>query len=164
MQFAKDSFYMALRSRLAELNPQRAVVIDGVSQAAILVGENEPVTSAERLNDCFYVSFGAAKVLSLCESAPPLMSVAVTLSYRTRGTVDGSADRGRSLGKLDSELIDMCSIRSAPKCDYSKDPVTDLGTKVFWSAPHIGDVEPNGAELSREVQVTLYFYPEINAA
>jgi hypothetical protein len=40
MQGAKDSFYMALRSRLAVLNPARTMVIDGVTVPAIVVREN----------------------------------------------------------------------------------------------------------------------------
>ena len=40
MQAAKDSFYMALRERLAALNPARTMVIDGVTVPAIVVREN----------------------------------------------------------------------------------------------------------------------------
>ena len=40
MQAAKDSFYMALRTRLAGLNPTRTMVIDGVTVPAIVVREN----------------------------------------------------------------------------------------------------------------------------
>ena len=46
MQSAKDSFYIALRGRLAALNPQRAVFLDGATRPAIVVCENEPLTSA----------------------------------------------------------------------------------------------------------------------
>ncbi len=37
MQAAKDSFYMALRARLAALNPARSMVMDGLTVPAIVV-------------------------------------------------------------------------------------------------------------------------------
>ncbi len=44
MQFAKDSFYIALRDRLAVLNPARTVYLDGVTRPAVIVAENQPST------------------------------------------------------------------------------------------------------------------------
>lgn len=165
MQFAKDSFYMALQSRLAELNSERVVTIDGVPQPAMLVGENEPVTSAETFTDCFYVAFGAANILNdTGERAFPLMSLDTTVSYRTRGAADGSGDRGRALTELDTELLRVCVPGLAPKCDYTKDPAADMGTTVFWTMPQLGDVEAKGAELSRTAKLTLYFYSEDETA
>ena len=41
MQNIKDSFFIAIRDRLAALNPQRTVTIQGGSRPAILVIENE---------------------------------------------------------------------------------------------------------------------------
>ena len=34
MQFAKDSFYAALRERLQDVNPGRTTVVDGVRQSS----------------------------------------------------------------------------------------------------------------------------------
>ena len=42
MQFAKDSFFLALQQRLAALNPARTVTLNGATVPAILVVENLP--------------------------------------------------------------------------------------------------------------------------
>ena len=41
MQNAKDSFYMALRTRLATINPERTVLLRGTMRPGILVEEAE---------------------------------------------------------------------------------------------------------------------------
>lgn len=164
MQFAKDSFYMALRARLAAANPDRTITLNGDTLAAILVAENEPVTSAETLADCFYVHFGSMKRAVALESGPALMALDCSVTYRTRGTTDGSADRGRTMGALDSELLAMCSPTQAAKCDYTQSPPVDLGSLVFWSVPQLDAPEASGAELSRTAKLTLFFYPEEQTA
>jgi hypothetical protein len=161
MQFAKDSFYMALRTRLAVANPKRTIALDGDMPPAILVTENEPVTAAEALADCFYVHFGGVRTVNDVEqSDAALMVLDVSVTYRTRGTTDGSADRGRTITALDSELLAMCSPRQAAKCDYTQDPPLALGSCVFWSAPQLGADDALGAQLSRTAKLTLFFYPE----
>ena len=59
MQAAKDSFYMTLRSRLAEVNPQRTAVIGGVTRPAIMVVENERAGEDTEMNDVFALRWGA---------------------------------------------------------------------------------------------------------
>ena len=46
MQFAKDSFFLALQQRLAGLNPQRTVTLNGTTVPAVVVAENLPPSSA----------------------------------------------------------------------------------------------------------------------
>jgi hypothetical protein len=58
MQFTKDSFYLALRERMMALNPQRRVMVDGVSRAAIFASENEPVSAQALQEDSFYLRWG----------------------------------------------------------------------------------------------------------
>ncbi len=165
MQFAKDSFYMALRARLAVANPKRTIVLDGDTPPAILVSENESVTAATTLADCFYVHFGGVRTVNDVEQGDPaLMALDTSVTYRTRGTTDGSADRGRTITALDSELLAMCSPRQTPKCDYTQDLPLALGSQVFWSAPQLGADEALGAELSRTAKLTLFFYPEEQTA
>jgi hypothetical protein len=41
MQNAKDSFYIALRTRLAALNPERTILLRGTKRPGILVEEAE---------------------------------------------------------------------------------------------------------------------------
>ena len=53
MQSAKDSFYVSLRDRLAQYDPQRTATIDGVTRPAIAVVENEPVSAGPRLDGVY---------------------------------------------------------------------------------------------------------------
>ena len=46
MQFAKDSFFLALQERLAALNPVRSVTLNGATVPAVVVVENLTPTSA----------------------------------------------------------------------------------------------------------------------
>jgi len=55
MQNIKDSFFIAIRDRLATLNPQRTVLVQGVSRPAILVIENEISAAAPREANVFYL-------------------------------------------------------------------------------------------------------------
>ena len=41
MQNAKDSFYMALRTRLTTINPERTILVRGAVRPGILVEEAE---------------------------------------------------------------------------------------------------------------------------
>ena len=52
MQNAKDSFYMALRTRLATINPERTILLRGAVRPGILVEEAEAPFS-QLPNDVF---------------------------------------------------------------------------------------------------------------
>ncbi|HYH00100.1 MAG TPA: hypothetical protein VD837_13280 [Terriglobales bacterium] len=161
MQFAKDSFYMTLRERLAALNAERTVMLEGVPQPAIVVAENEISTGSADQADCFHVRFGAAKVMEgFARNATPLMALACTIGYRTRGTQEGAADRGRSLAALDGELMAICLPMNTDKLDYAQVPPQQLQTRIFWTTPELGDVTGDGNELSRTAALTIFFYPE----
>src|SRR5271170_2191202 len=63
MQFAKDSFLLALQQRLAGLNPARTVTINGATLPAVLAPENLPPASAEPQPNTFYIEWGSAGVI-----------------------------------------------------------------------------------------------------
>src|SRR5579883_1566813 len=63
MQFAKDSFAVALRERLAALNPGRTVTLGGVQRPAVVVRENEMPNAAEPAMECFYLEWGACRAV-----------------------------------------------------------------------------------------------------
>jgi len=42
MQFAKDSFFLALQQKLAGLNPARTITLNGATDPAVVVVENLP--------------------------------------------------------------------------------------------------------------------------
>ena len=164
MQFSKDSFYMALRQRLASLNPKRTVAVNGVVRPALIVVENEPPTPALPERDAFYVSFGqVGPALDVAWTCGPLLMLEVAIAYRTAGALSSNSDRGRSLAALDSELLAICLPASAPKCDYTGQPAVSLGSNILWSAPQLGAPDAAGCELRRTAMLKLFFRCEETA-
>jgi hypothetical protein len=171
MQFAKDSFFLALQSRLASLNPARTVTINGSTIPAVLTVENLPPTSAEPQPNVFYLEWGTANVIDGHAGNGALMSVDCAISYYTLGTVQSMVDRGRVLGQLDDELLGICQPPNTEKRDYTQAPSADLGTQVFWSQPVfeekqrsalVGEAEkhPDG-RVERQARVTVFFFSEV---
>ena len=75
MQFAKDSFFLALQQRLAGLNPARTITINGATVPAVVVVENQVPSSAEPLPNAFYIEWGAADVVEGHAGNGALMSL-----------------------------------------------------------------------------------------
>src|ERR1700749_2902946 len=122
MQFAKDSFFLALQQRLAALNPARTVTVNGATVPAVLVVENLPPASAEPQANTFYVEWGIATVLDGHAGNSALMSLGCVIRYYTLGTVPSMVDRGRVLGQLDDELLGICQPTNTEKMDYTQAP------------------------------------------
>ncbi|HWY20886.1 MAG TPA: hypothetical protein VNX26_06660 [Candidatus Acidoferrum sp.] len=146
MQFAKDSFFLALQQRLAGLNPARTVTVNGATVPAVLVVENLPPSSADTQPNTFYIEWGRAGVVDGHGGDSALMSLECVISYYTLGTVQSMVDRGRVLGQLDDELLGICQPPSTEKMDYTQSPAADLGTKVFWNQPAFGEAATAGVE------------------
>ncbi|HTR66211.1 MAG TPA: hypothetical protein VMH85_10590 [Terriglobales bacterium] len=170
MQFAKDSFYMALRQRLAAVNPGRTVTVNGVTFPAVIVAENELVVPVDPLPDAFYLEWGAASPVSRQDGSRRLMGMECVISYHTFGTVQSGVDRGRTLAELDMELLSICQPPHTEKQDFSQSPSADLGTALAWSEPVFGDVAGIIAQestarrirLERKTVVKVFFFPEVN--
>jgi len=170
MQFAKDTFYMALRTRLSALDPARTVSLDGVSMPAILVTENSLDCSEKPLPETYYLTWGACRPLSKHNTRRPLLAIDCSISYWTAGTNEAGVDRGRVLGQLDTELIAICHPLSTAKLDYTQSPSLDLGTNIFWTAPLLNQVEfgdiardqskAPSRSLRRTAALTIFFFPE----
>jgi len=185
MQSAKDSFYVALRNRLAVVNPQRTVFLDGVTRPAVVVVENECITAGGPLSEAFYLVWGAAQTVGpMRNGQPPLLGLECTISYWTGGSAEmQGVDRGRVLAQLDSELLAICSPPSTSKCDYSQTPPLALGTNVLWTLPdlRLNTQQTQGAprwtvmgnqllgtppdsvpvvRLQRAATLTIFFYPQ----
>ena len=62
MQSAKDTFFLHLRDRLQQINPQRTVALNGSTRPALVVVENEP--PAALLPDVFYLRWLNTRVLA----------------------------------------------------------------------------------------------------
>ena len=186
MQFAKDSFFLALQSRLAGLNPARTVTVNGATVPAVLVVENLTPSSAEPQPNTFYIEWGAAEVVSGGAGNAVLMSQDVVISYYTLGTVQSMVDRGRVLAQLDDELLSVCQPPSTEKRDYTQSPSADLGTSVFWGQPSFSEGKGAGlywgrvsfpqrvksgttdeaemrqdSRVERKARMTIYFFTEV---
>jgi hypothetical protein len=170
MQAAKDSFYMALRERLAALNPARVIAIDGVERPAIVVRENmEPQFAAAQTN-AYYVDWGEVRI---AESTRPILGLECHIWYATEGSTGSGVDRGRMLAQMDEELLRICAPPRTEMRDYRQSPSVDLGCGVFWtmpelkSAPSVAQKQGQSAGTSRmERFATLrvyFFLPEVEA-
>jgi hypothetical protein len=146
MQFAKDSFFIALQQRLAGLNPARTATINGTTVPAVLVAENLPPSSSEPLPNTFYIEWGPAAVVDEHAGDSALMSLGCVISYYTLGTVQSMVDRGRVMGQLDDELLGICQPTSTEKFNYAQSPSVDLGTSVFWNQPAFETATTSGVE------------------
>ncbi|HTY84206.1 MAG TPA: hypothetical protein VMB19_08300 [Silvibacterium sp.] len=171
MQFAKDSFLLALQQRLAALNPSRTVTVNGATVPAVVAVENLPPSSIEPQANAFYLEWGAATVADGHAGNSALMSLECQISYYTLGTVPSMVDRGRVLGQLDCELLSICQPTGTEKMDYTQAPAADLGTRVFWSQPVFEEKRKSaaedeaeahpGARVERLARVTVFFFSEV---
>jgi hypothetical protein len=156
MQFAKDTFYITLRDRLAAKNPERTLEVDGETRPALLVAENE-AGDARQLCDAFVLRWGACER----EGRSGPASVSCEIEFRTEGSTESdSLDRGRSLAGLQSELIAILQPPVTEKMDYSGTAAAGMGTQVFWSEPAFVEVEAEGAALRCKAKTRVYFFEE----
>lgn len=173
MQFAKDSFYMALRERLAALNPNRTVTLNGATRPAVIVAENELVIPIEPLPDALYLEWGAAHPVDRQAGSRALMQMECLISYHTLGTCASGVDRGRTLAALDTELMSICHPPRTAKRDFTQSPSMDLGTNVLWTGLQLSDVSGGqgvaalpqagrGVRLERKARLQVFFFAEEN--
>src|SRR6267154_5980587 len=120
MQTAKDSFFIALSTRLAALDATRPVTIEGVARPAVEVLENELATTAPGAPEVFYITWTGINSAEGNASLPrTAWELDCTISYWTEGTADLSyQDRGRSLAKLDEQLLAITKPQSAALQDF----------------------------------------------
>lgn len=158
MQNAKDSFYMALRSRLTTLNPERTILLRGAVRPGILVEEAEAPFS-QLPNDVFvlrWAGLGADMDLDSTMAAEECEIV-----YQTCGTQSfGGLDRGRLLSEMDGELMKMLTPYYTPKLNYTTTPPATMLTQVFWDEPSLTPVAIQRDRLSRSARVMVYSYQE----
>jgi hypothetical protein len=156
MQFAKDTFYVALRNRLATVNPARTVAIEGVVRPAVVMAQNEG--SLATIENAFVLSWGEAAFVG---NGTKLMKMTCNIDYATSGATDSGDDRGRVLGTLDAELLQSSLPPRAQKTDYTKIPPASLGTMMFWTDLEFGATKDEAGRISRTAKVTMYFFSEV---
>ena len=164
MQFAKDSFFLALQERLAALSPARTVTINGANVPAVVVMENLAPTFQKPLANTFYIEWGDAEVVSAWNGGA-ILSMGVEISYFSAGSVTSMVDRGRMLGQLDRELLSICHPANTEKRDYTQSPSADLGTRVSWNQPSFKaeaeeDASAESGQVERRAQMRIYFFSE----
>ena len=98
MQNAKDSFYMAMRARLAAVNPERTTVLRGAVRPGILVEEAEAPLS-QLPADVFVLRWlGIGSDVNL---DAPMVAAECEILYQTCGCESfGGLDRGRTLSAM----------------------------------------------------------------
>ena len=162
MQTIKDSFYIALRDRLAALNPSRVVTVLGVMRPAVLATENLLADAAPLLAETFYLNFGEITAEPTTKRLEqPLLQLACEITYWTQGSDALSGqDRGRTLAQLDCELLAITSPPNAALADHSRSPAVALGRNMFWTSPTLGVPLANGSKLTRAAALQLFAYAE----
>lgn len=167
MQNTKDSFYLALRDRLAMLAPERTITLNGgtlngVTRPAIVVTENETANASAPLPDAFYITWlGIQSAKGYANAQHPLLELHCRIDYWTEGTFELSyQDRGRSLASLDSTLLQICAPATTPLVDHSQSPPITLTTNIFWSRPVLAPPVADGHRLHRVADLNIFFYSE----
>ena len=158
MQNAKDSFYMALRTRLATLNPERTTLLRGAVRPGILVEEAEAPFS-QLPNDVFVLRWlGLGFDVDL---ASTMAAEECEIIYQTCGTQSfGGLDRGRLLSEMDKELLAILQPFYTPKLNYTATPPAAMLTQVFWDEPELSPIAIQRDRLSRSAKVMVYSYRE----
>jgi hypothetical protein len=158
MQNAKDSFYMALRTRLAAINPERTILLRGAERPGILVEEAEAPFN-QLPNDVFVLRWlGLGVDLEL---ASTMAAEECEVIYQTCGSQSfGGLDRGRMLSGMDEELLAMLQPFYTPKLSFIATPPAPMLTQVFWDEPFLGPIVAQRDRLTRSVKVMVYSYQE----
>ncbi len=155
LQAAKDSLYVALRTRLAALDGGRTVTIGGVMRPGMVMGATLSAPVDEAIPGVFYLGFG--KVETVADSAADeLVKVECVVSYRATASAAGLADAEGQLATMDAELMAMCRPYATPMMDYTQTPAVALGDAAFWSAPAMGETKAADGYLGREAKLTLF--------
>ena len=149
---------MALRARLAVINPERTILLRGAVRPGILVEEAEAPFS-QLPNDVFVLRWrGLATDMDL---ASAMAAEQCEVNYQTCGTQSfGGLDRGRALSEMDEELIAMLKPYYTPKLSYSATPPAAMLTQVFWDEPVFAPITIQRDQLSRTASVMVYSYQE----
>ena len=158
MQNAKDSFYVAVRNRLAVLNPVRVTEVRAVQRPGVLVEEAE-APARELPNDVFVFRWtGVAAVQNL---SSPLMSMRCEVHYATSGSqMNTGLDRGRALAEMDRELLRILKPLCTPKLRYTVTSAVTMQTIVFWTEPELAALETQRNQLLRVATVTVFAFEE----
>jgi len=158
MQNAKDSFYVALRTRLTTINPNRSILLRGTVRPGILV-ESAEAPSSQLPNDIFILrwqNFGVDMDLGSVMAAEECEII-----YQTCGTQTfGGLDRGRVLSQMDEEMLAMIQPFYTQKSNFITQPASAMLTQVFWDEPAFSPIAIQRDRLTRTAKVLVFSYQE----
>jgi len=159
MQNAKDTFYLALRNRLATLNPARTITLAEVARPGILVEEAESPT-AQMPSDVFVLRWSGAGMNTQLPAW--LESQTCEICYWTRGSdTNADMDRGRLMTEMDAELAAMLQPANSQKLSVSSaGQDLPMNTNVFWLDAIYSPVKHDGERLSRTTTVQVFSLQE----
>ena len=159
-QDAKDSFYLALRNRLALLNPDRTATVRGAVRPAVVVAENELVPGdGNGPRNTFALHWSA--VTADTSEAMPLEHARCEIRVVTAGSPEvAGMDRGRELAAMRAELQAMLTPAQAPKVSYAGPAVATAATPVFWSEIVSEEVKETAGELRLQCAVEVFSWRE----
>ncbi len=158
MQNAKDSFYIALRNRLTQVNPSRVITLRAVQRPGIMV-EDAEAPQAQLPNDIFVLRWTAT--ITDLQLASALIQMTCEIRYGSSGSQQNSGlDRGRALAAMDKELLAMLAPPQTPKLNYAQTPTAAMQTLVFWTEPRFGVAETLRDQILRTATVTVCAFEE----
>jgi hypothetical protein len=167
MQNAKDSFYVALRTRLQAINPQRTILLRSAVRPGILVEEAEAAFAQAASGSGFPLVATDVFVLRWLglavdmDQAVPLVAAECEVIYSTLGTQSfGGLDRGRAMTEMDLELMEMLTPFQTAKFNYASTPPQQMLTQVFWDEPVYTPMVVQRERLTRSARVMVYSYQE----
>lgn len=159
-QNTKDTFYVALRDRLAALNPERTTVVRGATRAALLVEENELAAGVDAdPQETFLLRWTERGVDAT--GAAELHRGRCELRYAVSGSGELAAmDRGRVLDAMDAELLAMLQPAQVLKQTYAGGEAVAMTTNVFWSDATFAPVKIAADRLLRTATVDVFAWKE----
>jgi len=158
MQNAKDSFYVALRTRLIAINPQRTILLRGGVRPGILV-EDAEAPFAQLPDDVFVLRWLGLGIDMDLSSTMAIEDCDIV--YQTCGTQSfGGLDRGRSLSQMDEELMSMIQPFYTSKLNFTNQPPSAMLTQVFWDEPAFSPIAIQRDRFTRTAKVFVHSYQE----
>ena len=165
VQDIKDTFYAALRDRVAAGNASRTIVVRGTMRPAVLVIENElPAQAVDGvpMQDTFCMAWRTVAVDPL-----GMVKLGCEIRYATAGSTGAAGmDRGRALTAMDAELqaatgtppqsIGLVSL--AEIAGGGASTATPAGTAVFWTSATFGPTIQRNDRLERTALVEVFGY------
>lgn len=149
MQNAKDTFYLAVRDRLATRTPARTCVLRGQTRPAVLVEENElPIVA---IPEGVYRLRWTKRSSDLQQ---PLVLDTTLCEIRYRAAAH-ALDRGREIDAMDLDLDAILQPRSIAKRSFSSTGASAMNTNIFWQETEARTTTKDGDRLA-VVAVSAY--------